>query len=105
MDTTVVVAIIIAVVVIVVVVVLRDRLSELSVDGSKAKMKAKMDVKAPESLDEQPTGVVFKGNKLRGEGEYRIQKSEFSQNDVDGKQRIELGYDDPPSDVSNQKSP
>lgn len=105
MDTTVIVAVIIAIVVIVVVVVLRDRLSELTVDGSKAKMKAKMDIKPPEVPDEQPTGVVFKGNKLRGEGEYRMQKSEFSQNDVDGKQRIELGYDEPSSDVPDQKSP
>ena len=49
--------------------------------------------------------LYLKGNKLRGEGEYRMQKSEFSQNDVDGKQRIELGYDEPSSDVPDQKSP
>ena len=105
MDTAVIIAIIIAVVVIVVIFVFRDRLSELTVDGSKAKMKAKMDVKAPDVPDEEPTGVVFKGNKIRGEGEYRMQKTEFSQNDVDGKQKIELGYDEPPSNVPDQKSP
>lgn len=105
MDTTVIVAVIIAIVVIVVVVVLRDRISELTVDGSKAKMKAKMDAKLPEISDEKPAGVVFKGNKLRGEGEYRMQKSNFSDNDVDGKQKIELGYDEPSSDVPNQKNP
>jgi len=106
MDTSaVLVTAIVVVGVIVIVILLRDRLSELSVDGSKAKMKAKMDAKLPEVSDEEPTGVVFKGNKLRGEGEYRMQKSEFSEHDVDGKQKIELGYDEPSSSVPNQKSP
>ena len=91
--------------VVVIVMLLRSRLSELSVDGSKAKMKAKMDDKVPNVSDEQPTGVMFKGNKLRGEGEYRMQKSDFSENDVDGKQKIELGYDEPSSNVPDQKSP
>ena len=63
-----------------------------------------MDAKVPDVPDEKPTGVVFKGNEIRGEGEYRMQKTEFSQNDVDGKQKIELGYDEPSSSVFDQKS-
>ncbi len=106
MDTNaVLVTAIVVVGVVVIVMLLRSRLSELSVDGSKAKMKAKMDDKVPNVSDEQPTGVMFKGNKLRGEGEYRMQKSDFSENDVDGKQKIELGYDEPSSNVPDQKSP
>lgn len=98
MDTaTVVVAIIIAVVVIGVVFLLRDRLSELSVHGREAKMEVK--AKVPEQVqDDKPVGVVFKGNKLRGEGEYRMRDSEFSENDVDGKQKLELGYDEAQSE-------
>ncbi len=106
MDTTfVVVAGIIALGLIVVVYLLRGRLSELSFDGSKAKLKAKMEAKPPTIEDEKSAGVVFKGNKLRGEGEYRMrQGADFSQNDVDGKQKIELGYDEPSSDVRNQSN-
>ncbi len=107
MDTTlIVVAGIIALVVIVVVLMLRGRLSELSVDGSKATLNAKMEAKPSEIEDEKSAGVVFKGNKLRGEGEYRMrQGADFSENDVDGKQKIELGYDEPSSNVQNQSNP
>lgn len=105
MDTTfVVVAAIIAIVVVVVVVLLRSRLSELSVNGSTAELKAKMEAKAPETQDEKPASVVFKGNKVRGEGEYRMRDANFSDNDVDGKQKVELGYDEPQSDVQNQEN-
>jgi len=41
----------------------------LTFDGSKAKVEAKMEPKTPEVADEKPTGVVFKGNTIRGEGE------------------------------------
>lgn len=95
--TVVVLAIIIAIVVIWVVFLLRDRLSELSVHGREAKMEVK--AKVPEQVqDDKPVGVVFKGNKLRGEGEYRMRDSEFSENDVDGKQKLELGYDEAQSE-------
>jgi flagellar biosynthesis/type III secretory pathway M-ring protein FliF/YscJ len=98
----VIVAVIIAVVVIVVVILLRDRLLELSVNGKEASMQAKMEGKnkAPsENQDEKPVSVVFKGNTLRGEGKYRMRSTDFSENDVDGKQNIELGYDEPPGNV------
>lgn len=109
MNTTVVViALIIAVVVIVVVFLLKDRLSELSVNGKEATMAVKTidpedEVKttSPAITDEKPVGVVFKGNKLRGEGEYRMRDTEFSENDVDGNQKVELGYDEPSKDVTS----
>jgi len=103
-NTTVVLCLIAAAVVLVVIFVFRDRLSVLSFDGSKAKMEAKMEPKTPEVEDEKPAGVVFKGNKLRGDGEYRMRDANFSSNDVDGKQRIELGYDEPSSDVQGKES-
>ena len=52
--------------------------------------------------DDPPANVVFKGNKLRGDGEYRMRSSEFSENDVDGKQRVELGYDEPLKDSTDK---
>lgn len=105
MNTTfVVLAVIAAIVVIVVVVLLRSNLSELSVNGSTAELKAKMAAKTPETQDEKPASVVFKGNKMRGEGEYRMQNTNFSDNDVDGKQKVELGYDEPQSNVQSQEN-
>jgi predicted Holliday junction resolvase-like endonuclease len=106
MDATVIVAIIIAIVVIVVVILLKDRLLELSVNGKEVKMEAKMEAraKAQEAQDDKPVSVVFKGNKLRGEGEYRMRSADFSENDVDGKQRLELGYDEPSSDVQGEEN-
>lgn len=103
MDTYVLIAIIIAVVVIVVVWIFRDRMTELSVNGQKAEMKAKMEAKVNNSefADEKPTNVVFKGNKLRGEGEYRMQGTDFSDNDVDGKQKLELGYEETSDNADN----
>ena len=91
MDTSIIIGIIIAVVVIAVVWILRDRMTELYVNGQKAEMKAKMEAKAKNSefADEKPVNIVFKGNKLRGEGEYRMQGTDFSDNDVDGKQKLE----------------
>ena len=104
--TLIVIAVIIAVVVIVVVYLLRDRLLELSVDGKKAKMEAKMEAKAKASEveDEKSVGVVFKGNKLRGEGEYRMQDTDFLENDVDGKQKFELGYDEVKNNVQEEEN-
>ena len=103
MDTSVLIAIIIAVVVIVVVWILRDRMTELSVNGQKAEMKAKMEVKGNNSefADEKPANVVFNGNKLRGEGEYYMQGTDFSDNDVDGKQKFKLGYEETSNDAHN----
>lgn len=101
MDTTVIIAIIIAVFLIVIVYLLRDRLTDLSVNGRKGTMKVKAKANEPVQ-DDPPANVVFKGNKLRGDGEYRMRSSEFSENDVDGKQRVELGYDEPLKD-SNDK--
>jgi hypothetical protein len=95
------VVIVAAIVVIWVVFLLRDRLLELSVNGKEAKMEVR--AKPPESTaDEKPVSVVFKGNKLRGEGEYRMRSSDFSDNDVDGKQKLELGYDEPTADTSGE---
>lgn len=104
--TTVVVAVIIAIVVIVIVFLLRDRIMELSVNGREARMEAKMEskVKVPELQDEKPVNVTFKGNKLRGEGEYRMQATDFSENDVDGKQKLELGYDEPSNRVQREEN-
>ena len=101
MDTTVIIAIIVAVVVVVVVFLLRDRLTEFFVDCKKRTMKVKAKANQPVVEDEPSPGVVFKGNKLRGEGEYRMRDAEFSENDVDGKQKVELGYDEPLKDKDN----
>ncbi|MEM8720264.1 MAG: hypothetical protein AAGE84_13300 [Cyanobacteria bacterium P01_G01_bin.39] len=96
MNQTIIIAIIIAIVLIIIVYIFRDRMTELSVDGKQAKMAAKMAAKeqTSEIEDDQPVNVVFKGNKLRGEGEYRMRGTNFSENDVDGKQKLELGYDE-----------
>ncbi|MEL6938502.1 MAG: hypothetical protein AAFO84_04845 [Cyanobacteria bacterium J06598_1] len=68
MNTTIILCLIVAFVVLLIVFVFRDRIVMMSFDGSKAKMEAKMEPKAPEVADEKPTGVVFKGNTLRGDG-------------------------------------
>ena len=101
MDTTIIIAIIIAVFLIVIVYLLRDRLTDLSVNGRKGTMKVKAKANEPVQ-DDPPANVVFKGNKLRGDGEYRMRSSEFSENDVDGKQRVELGYDEPLKDSTDK---
>ncbi len=103
MNTAIVLCLIVAAVVLIIIFVFRDRLSILSFDGSKAKMEAKMEPKTPEVEDEKPAGVVFKGNKLRGDGEYRMRDANFSDNDVDGKQKLELGYDEPSGDVKGKE--
>ena len=104
MNTSITIAIIIAVVVIAVVWIFRDRMTELSVNGKNAEMKAKMGAKTNNSefADEKPANVVFKGNKLRGEGEYRMQGTYFSDNDVDGKQKLELGYEETFNNAQDQ---
>lgn len=104
MNTAVILGLFAAVIAAYVVFTFRDRLLMLTFDGSKAKMEAKMEPRTPEVADEKPTGVVFKGNKIRGEGEYRMRDANFSDNDVDGKQKLELGYDDPSNDVSSKES-
>ncbi len=101
MDTTIII-VIIALVVIAVVLLLRDRIKEILVVVKKAKMQVKAKADEPVVEDEPSPGVVFKGNKLRGEGEYRMRDAEFSENDVDGKQKLELGYDEPLKDKDNQ---
>ncbi|RZM76599.1 hypothetical protein [Leptolyngbya iicbica] len=101
----VVIVIVLAIVVIWVVYLLRDRILELglSLSGQEAKMNVK--AKTPESPpDDKPVSVVFKGNKLRGEGEYRMRNSEFSENDVDGKQKVELGYDEAATDANDEEN-
>ncbi|MBD2256287.1 hypothetical protein [Pseudanabaena sp. FACHB-2040] len=107
MDTTVVVvAGIIALVALIVVFVFRDRLLELSVNGREGSIQARMEAKgkAIEDIqDEKPVNVVFKGNKLRGEGEYRMQRTDFSENDIDGKQKLELGYDEPSNNALDEE--
>lgn len=102
----VIIAVIIAVVVIVVVILLRERLLELSINGKEASMQAKMEGKnkTPSgNQDDKPVSVVFRGNKLRGEGQYRMRGADFSENDVDGKQNIELGYDESSNNVQPQE--
>ncbi len=102
----VIVAVVIAIVVIVVVILLRDRLLELSINGREASMQAKMEGKRKtplEDQDDQPVSVVFRGNKLRGEGQYRMRGADFSENDVDGKQKIELGYDESSGNVQPEE--
>jgi hypothetical protein len=105
MDTTIIIVIIAALVIIAVVFLLRDRITELFVDGKKATMQVKAKADEPVVEDEPSPGVVFKGNTIRGEGEYRMRDAEFSENDVDGKQKIELGYDEPSKDSLDQENP
>ncbi|MEM7761037.1 MAG: hypothetical protein AAF298_23345 [Cyanobacteria bacterium P01_A01_bin.40] len=105
--TTIIIAIVVAAIVLMFIVyIFRDRMTELSVDGKQAKMAAKMEAnaKAPEFEDEKPANVVFKGNKLRGEGEYRMRSTDFSENDVDGKQKLELGYDETSHNEPDEES-
>ena len=52
--------------------------------------------------DDKPVSVTFKGNKLRGEGQYRMRDADFSDNDVDGKQNLDLGYDEPSDDAQRE---
>jgi hypothetical protein len=104
MNTTIIIAIIIALVVITVVFLLRDRLTELFVDGQKATMQVKAKANEPGVDDEPSASVEFKGNKIRGEGEYRMRSTKFLENDVDGKQKIELGYDEPSKDSLDQEN-
>ena len=104
MDTTIII-VIIALVVIAVVFLLRDRITELFVDLKKATMQVKAKADEPVVEDEPSPGVVFKGNTIRGEGEYRMRDAEFSENDVDGKQKIELGYDEQSKDSIEQENP
>lgn len=104
MNTAVILCLIVAIVVLVTIFAFRSRLSALTFDGSKAKMEAKMEPKAAEVFDEKPTGVVFKGNTIRGEGEYRIRNTNFSDNDIDGKQKLELGYAERLSDSQSKES-
>lgn len=102
-DTTVSIAIIIAVVVLLIVFLLRDRLIELSVDGKMAKMQAKMETKSNDSefQETRSVSVSFRNSKLRGEGEYILKNTDFSNLDIDGKQRIKSGYDEPSVDVKD----
>jgi len=101
MNTTVIVAGIFALVLIVY--LLRDRITSLLVNWKKGTMHVKAKPNEP-IHDDPPVNVVFKGNKLRGEGEYRMRGTEFSENDVDGKQKVELGYDDPLKDSSDKNN-
>jgi hypothetical protein len=103
MNTTVIIAGIFALVLIAIVWLLRDRITSLSVNAKKRTMQVKAKPNEP-IQDDPPVNVVFKGNKLRGEGEYRMRGTEFSENDVDGKQKLELGYDDPLKDSSDKNN-
>lgn len=107
MDKSVIIAIIIAVVVLAVIIVFRDRITELSFNGKETEVKAKMETKSKTlaEQDEKPVSVEFKGNKIRGTGEYRMKDAKFSKNDVDGKNKIELGYDDIPKDAPEKDNP
>lgn len=101
MNTTVMIVGIVALVLIVY--LLRDRITSLYVNWTKGTMQVKAKPTEP-IQDDPPVNVVFKGNKLRGEGEYRMRGTEFSENDVDGKQKVELGYDDPLKDSSDKNN-
>jgi hypothetical protein len=101
MDKTVMIVGIVALVLIVY--LLRDRITSLYVNWTKGTMQVKAKPNEP-IQDDPPVNVVFKGNKLRGEGEYRMRGTEFSENDVDGKQKVELGYDDPLKDSSDKNN-
>ncbi|RFP62835.1 MAG: hypothetical protein BJG00_002500 [Limnothrix sp. CACIAM 69d] len=92
-------AVVVGLVAIVIVVLLRDRITALWFDSS-GKMGVKAQPPEPATEDEKPVGVVFKGNKLRGEGEYSIRRDgvDFSENDADGKQKVEI---DRESDKAN----
>ena len=103
MDTTVMIVGIVALVLIAIVWLLRDRITSLSVNAKKRTMQVKAKPNEP-IQDDPPVNVVFKGNKLRGEGEYRMRGTEFSENDIDGKQKVELGYDDPLKDLSDKNN-
>jgi hypothetical protein len=103
MNTTVMIAGIFALVLIAIVWLLRDRITFLSVNAKKRTMQVKAKPNEP-IQDDPPVNVVFKGNKLRGEGEYRMRGTEFSENDIDGKQKVELGYDDPLKDLSDKNN-
>ena len=94
---------IVALVLIAIVYLLRDRITSLWVNWKKGIMRVKAKPNDP-IHDDPPVNVVFKGNKLRGEGEYRMRGTEFSENDVDGKQKVELGYDDPLKDSSDKNN-
>jgi hypothetical protein len=103
MNTTVMIVGIVALVLIAIVWLLRDRITSLSVNAKKRTMQVNAKPNEP-IQDDPPAKVVFKGNKLRGEGEYRMRGTEFSENDVDGKQKVELGYDDPLKDSSDKNN-
>jgi len=103
MNTTVILAGIFALVLIAIVWLLRDRITSLSVNAKKRTMQVKAKPNEP-IQDDPPVNVVFKGNKLRGEGEYRMRGTEFSENDIDGKQKVELGYDDPLKESSDKNN-
>jgi hypothetical protein len=105
MDTTIIIAIIIVLGLIAVVFLLRDRLTELFVDGKKATMQVKAKANEPVVEDEPAASVVFRKSKLRGEGEYRMRDTNFSEMDIDGKQKFELGYDEPSKDSVDQENP
>ncbi|BBC22468.1 hypothetical protein [Pseudanabaena sp. ABRG5-3] len=101
MNTTVMIVGIVALVLIVY--LLRDRIISLYVNWTKGTMQFKAKPTEP-IQDDPPVNVVFKGNKIRGEGEYRMRGTEFLENDVDGKQKVELGYDDPLKDSSDKNN-
>lgn len=105
MSPTAVVVLIVAIAVIAVVVLLRGQGFELFLGWWRigARVKAEPQSPKPNVEDEKSPGVVFKGNKLRGEGEYRMRNTEFSENDVDGTQQIELGYDEPSSQAQSEE--
>jgi len=105
MDTTIIIAIIIVLGLIAVVFLLRDRLTELFVDGKKATMQVKAKANEPVVEDEPAASVVFTKSKLRGEGEYRMRDTNFSEMDIDGKQKFELGYDEPSKESLDQENP
>lgn len=102
---TVFIVVVLVVGVIWVVFLLKDRISGLFVSFNGKEAKMEVTAKTLESTpDEKPVSVVFKGNKLRGEGEYRMRNSEFSDNDVDGKQKVELGYDEAATDANDEEN-
>ena len=104
MNTAVVLCLITAFVVLIIIFVFRNRLSMLSFDGSKAKMEAKIEPKIPEFKNEESKSVVFTRNTIRGDGTYRMRNTVMSDNDVDGKQKLELGYDEPSGDVTGKEN-
>lgn len=90
MEPLIILAVVVILGAIALVLILKGNLFQISMNGKQGKVDVKS--QPPKVEDDQPVKVVFKGNKLRGQGTYRMRDAvEFEQNDVDGTQDISLG--------------